>query len=160
MCPDVIYDTSNAMYRMWYSAGNIGEPLAIGYALSPDGVRWTKYPTNPIFTPDPHSAWESDRVTASHVVLDKDWHIMFYIGFSSVDRAQIGIARSKDGISGWQRHRDNPIIRPGAGDWDGDSVYKPSTVMEADRWMLWYNGRKGSVEQIGLATHAGTDLNF
>jgi len=26
--------------------------------------------------------------------------------------------------------------------------------------MLWYNGRRGSDEQIGLATHAGEDLGF
>ena len=28
------------------------------------------------------------------------------------------------------------------------------------RWVLWYNGRKGGFEQIGLATHAGEDLGF
>jgi len=27
-------------------------------------------------------------------------------------------------------------------------------------WLLWYNGRKGSDEYIGLATHAGFDLGF
>ena len=38
---------------------------------------------------------------------------MFYIGFRDQDHAQIGLARSKDGITGWQRHPANPIIRPG-----------------------------------------------
>jgi hypothetical protein len=28
------------------------------------------------------------------------------------------------------------------------------------RWFLWYNGRKGAVEQIGLAVHEGEDLGF
>ena len=27
-------------------------------------------------------------------------------------------------------------------------------------WLLWYNGRKGGVEQIGLALHEGEDLGF
>jgi hypothetical protein len=26
--------------------------------------------------------------------------------------------------------------------------------------MLWYNGRRGTVEQIGLAIHQGDDLHF
>ena len=43
---------------------------------------------------------------------------MFYIGFRDRDHAQIGLARSKDGITGWERHPANPIIRPGVGKWD------------------------------------------
>ena len=30
-------------YRMWYSAGERNEPDAIGYATSPDGLRWTRW---------------------------------------------------------------------------------------------------------------------
>jgi hypothetical protein len=85
---------------------------------------------------------------------------MFYIGFRDEHHAQIGIARSRDGITGWQRHRDNPIIRPGPGQWDRDAVYKPYAVFDGRRWLLWYNGRKGGVEQIGLALHPGEDLGF
>ena len=29
-----------------------------------------------------------------------------------------------------------------------------------DFWRLWYNGRKGNVEQIGMATHQGKELGF
>jgi len=28
------------------------------------------------------------------------------------------------------------------------------------QWLLWYNGLKGGVEQIGLALHEGEDLGF
>ena len=80
---------------------------------------------------------------------------MFYIGFRDEAHAQIGIARSRDGLSAWHRHPANPIIRPGRGRWDHDAVYKPFAVLEANRWLLWYNGRHGSVEQIGLAVHEG-----
>jgi beta-1,2-mannobiose phosphorylase / 1,2-beta-oligomannan phosphorylase len=160
MCPDVIFDARKGIYRMWYSGGNIGEPVAIGYALSPDGINWTKHINNPIFTPDPDIAWEKERVGACHVVLDGEWQIMFYIGFCNINHAQIGIARSKDGISDWQRHHANPIIRPGVQQWDEDAVYKPATILENDRWMLWYNGRRGGIEQIGLVVHEGVSLGF
>jgi len=106
------------------------------------------------------NAWEQRKVTACQVVRHGGWHVMFYIGFRDVDHAQIGIARSRDGITGWQRHPDNPILSPTPGSWDADACYKPFAILAGNRWMLWYNGRRGSVEQIGLATHDGEDLGF
>jgi predicted GH43/DUF377 family glycosyl hydrolase len=160
MCPHVIYNKKAKLYRMWYSGGEQYEPNAIGYATSEDGLKWTRQENNPIFKPDPKNAWEKDRVTACQVVRQGDWHIMFYIGFRDVNYAQIGVARSKDGITDWQRHRANPIIRPGKNQWDQDAVYKPYAIFDGKQWMLWYNGRKGGVEQIGLALHEGEDLGF
>jgi predicted GH43/DUF377 family glycosyl hydrolase len=160
MCPHVLYDEQARLYRMWYSAGEQYEPDAIGYATSPDGLKWTRQEGNPILRPDRGRAWEKDRVTACQVVRHGDWHVMFYIGFSDRDHAQIGVARSRDGVTGWQRHPANPILRPGKGQWDQDAVYKPYAIFEGRRWLLWYNGRRGAVEQIGLAIHEGEDLGF
>jgi len=160
MCPHVIYDNKTKLYRMWYSAGEQYEPNAIGYATSEDGLKWSKHENNPIFKPEPKNAWEKDRVTACQVIRQGDWHIMFYIGFRDVNYAQIGVARSKDGITGWQRHRANPIIRLGKNQWDHDAVYKPYAIFDGKQWRLWYNGPKGGVEQIGLALHEGEDLGF
>lgn len=160
MCPHVIWDEAFGLYRMWYSGGEQYEPNAIGYAESPDGLRWTKYAENPIFTPNPASAWEQDRVAGAQVVRFKDWHYMFYIGFSDIDHAQIGIARSRDGVTNWERHPENPVIRPDRGSFDEDACYKPYALFDGCRWLLWYNGRLGSLEQIGLAVHEGEDLGF
>jgi predicted GH43/DUF377 family glycosyl hydrolase len=160
MCPHVIYDTRTKLYRMWYSGGEQGEPNAIGYATSPDGLIWAKHEHNPIVSPDPKNAWEQDRVTACQVIPDKDGFLMFYIGFRDESRAQIGIARSKDGITSWQRHPANPIIRPGLNKWDHDAVYKPYAIYDGQKWLLWYNGRRGGDEQIGVAIHEGEDLGF
>jgi predicted GH43/DUF377 family glycosyl hydrolase len=160
MCPHVIYDDTLKRYRMWYSGGEQHEPNAIGYATSDDGLRWTKHENNPIFRPDPRNDWEKERVTACQVIRQGDWHVMFYIGFRDVDHAQIGIARSKDGITDWRRHSANPVIGPGKDKWDHDAVYKPYAIYDGNRWLLWYNGRKGGVEQIGLAIHEGEDLGF
>jgi len=186
MCPHVLWDEAQQLYRMWYSGGEQYEPNAIGYATSPDGLTWTRHERNPIFTPDRTIAWERHKVTAGQVVrlpiparplftrtpawgrnigrsgvhLEDGWFIMFYIGFRDEHHAQIGIARSRDGITGWQRHPANPIIRPGPNQWDADACYKPFAVFDGRRWLLWYNGRRGSVEQIGLAIHEGEDLGF
>jgi predicted GH43/DUF377 family glycosyl hydrolase len=160
MCPHVLFDPKARRFRMWYSGGEQNEPNAIGYATSADGVKWTKHSGNPVFKPDPKHAWEKDRVTGCQVIRQGGWHVMFYIGFRDEAHAQIGIARSRDGITGWQRHRANPIIRPGKGKWDQDAVYKPYAIYDGKQWLLWYNGRKGGVEQIGLARHRGKDLGF
>jgi beta-1,2-mannobiose phosphorylase / 1,2-beta-oligomannan phosphorylase len=160
MCPHVIRDEPAGPYRMWYSGGEQYEPDAIGYATSRDGLAWEKHPGNPVFRPDPASPWEKDRVTACQVVRRGEDYLMVYIGFRDREHAQIGLARSKDGITGWRRHPANPIIRPGHEKWDHDAVYKPFAILDGPRWLLWYNGRRGGVEQIGLATHDGEDLGF
>jgi predicted GH43/DUF377 family glycosyl hydrolase len=160
MCPHVLYDAGEKVYRMWYSGGEQNEPNAIGYATSPDGLAWTKHRKNPVFAPDPKNAWEKDRVTGCQVLRHGDWYLMFYIGFEDEPHARIGVARSKDGITGWQRHPANPILRPGKGRWDEDAVYKPYTIFDGRRWLLWYNGRRGGSEQIGVAFHDGEDLGF
>lgn len=160
MCPDVMWDAQARLFRMWYSAGDQYEPDAIGYATSPDGVVWRKDEANPIFKPDPASVWEQHKVTAVQVQKWRSWYLMFYIGFRDVDHAQIGLARSRDGISRWQRHPANPIVRPDPGQWDQDACYKPFALYDGAKWLLWYNGRRGGVEQIGLALHQGEDLDF
>jgi predicted GH43/DUF377 family glycosyl hydrolase len=160
MCPHVLWDETAKRFRMWYSGGEQYEPNAIGHATSVDGNNWEKSGDNPIFRPDPKAEWEKDRVTACQVIREGDWYLMFYIGFRDQDHAQIGVARSKDGVTGWQRHSANPIIRPGSNRWDHDAVYKPFALFDGTRWLLWYNGRRGGAEQIGLAIHEGEDLGF
>jgi len=160
MCPSVLWDEAAKQFRMWYSGGEQNEPNAIGYATSPDGLVWTKYAANPVFMPDPQSAWEKHKVTACQVERRGDGYLMFYIGFRDEAHAQIGLARSKEGLADWQRHPDNPVISPGEGKWDHDACYKPFAVFDGAKWLLWYNGRHGSLEQIGVVEHGGEDLGF
>ena len=160
MCPDALWDDAAGLWKMWYSAGTQYEPNAIGYATSRDGLHWDKYSGNPVLAPDPSHEWEQNRVAAVQVIRWQGWYYAFYIGFRDIDHAQIGMARSKDGITNWVRHADNPIVRPTPGGWDADACYKPFAVYSHGRWMLWYNGRHNSLEQIGLVIHEGETLGF
>ena len=161
MCPHVNWDNTEKVFKMWYSAGEQYEPDAIGYATSRDGIHWTKYTKNPVFAYDAKNEWEQHKVTACQVIKRKNDYLMFYIGFKNIDYAQIGMARSKDGITGWERYTENPIIKPGNG-WDASAVYKPYAVPDKKnkRWMLYYNGRNGGHEQIGIALHEGLKFGF
>jgi predicted GH43/DUF377 family glycosyl hydrolase len=160
MCPHVLWDEPARLFRMWYSGGDQYEPDAIGYATSPDGLHWTRAAHNPVFKSDPSLEWERHKVTACQVIPEAGWYVMFYIGFRDVDHAQIGLARSQDGLSHWQRLPANPIVRPDPGQWDHDACYKPCAIFDGTKWLLWYNGRHGGLEQIGVAIREGRDLGF
>lgn len=160
MVPHVLWDAADRIYKMWYSGGDQYEPDAIGYAVSADGRTWSKR-AEPVFTPSPKYQWDSFKVTGAQVIRSGGWYVMYYIGFRDPYHAQIGLARSRNGIGAWQRHSANPIIRPGpAGRWDADAVYKPFAILSGTQWYLWFNGRRRKIEQIGLALHAGSDLGF
>lgn len=158
MCPHVLYE--NGTFRMWYSGGEMYEPDAIGYAESEDGIHWRREPTNPVLRPA--GGWESDRVTAACIVPRESDYLAFYIGFAEgFEKAQIGMARSADGIHNWERYPGNPIIKPGPpGSWDDCNVYKPYVIHWRDRWYMWYNASRFSDrrEQIGLATAPKIDF--
>jgi hypothetical protein len=71
-------------------------------------LRWVKHAANPIFVPNPKSDWEKHKVTACQIERHDDWHYMFYIGFRDERSARIGIARSRDDVTQWERHPANP----------------------------------------------------
>lgn len=163
MCPTVIWDDEENVYKMWYSGGGWFEPDSIGFATSADGINWTKHGDNPVFEAKKENIWERDRVAGPHIVKADDWYYLFYIGYEDMFKARICLARSQDGISGWERHKENPIISPGTpGSWESEAVYKPYVLYETedDRWLMWYNARKGTNERIGIAVLEGKDLGF
>ena len=160
MCPHVIWDESEKIFKMWFSGGETYEPNEIGYATSKDGIHWEKYKGNPVMVPNKDMKWEKDRVTACQVIKRENDYLMFYIGFEDIRTARICMARSKDGIRNWERYKGNPIIQPSPDSWDADATYKPYAVFDGKDWLLWYNGRTGHLERIGLAIHKGADLGF
>ena len=160
MCPTAIWDEEASLFRMWYSAGGPHEPNAIGYATSPDGLHWKKHPSNPIFTPMAENIWEETKVCAAQVFRLGGWHYMFYLGHNGARDGFIGIARSRDGITNWVRHPRNPILRPGQDEFDEMACWKPFTLFDGKRWLLWYNGGDAWLEQMALALHDGEDFGF
>ena len=163
MGPCVIYDDREQIFKMWYSGGGQHEPDAVGYATSRDGIEWIKHQANPIFAADPSLSWERDRAIGLHVVKAAGYYVGFYIGFADgFEKACVGLARSADGITNWERYEGNPILLPGErGAWDDCNVYRPFVMCCGGSWMLWYNASRFSdrVEQIGLATSDRLELD-
>ena len=109
MCPHVLWDAQARLFRLWYSGGEQNEPNAIGYATSADGLHWTKTPPTPSLPRTQTSLGRNTKSPPARSSGVGDWYVMFYIGFRDEPHAQIGLARSRDGITNWQRHPANPI---------------------------------------------------
>lgn len=157
-CPNVRYDTASGLFQMWYCGGDAYEPDAVGFATSPDGNTWQRHPGNPIYQPT--SGWEDYKIGSFQVQRVDDWYYAFYNAFQRTPFvSRVGMARSRDGVTRWERHPANPLLSPGApGSWDARMVYKPAALWNAQRarWDVWFNAsmRLNQHERIG---HAWSD---
>lgn len=157
--PSVSWDEKEKIFKMWYSGGSIEKPTAIGYAVSKDGDAWEKRP-DPVFERN-NTVLEKERVGACHVIQDGEWYYMFYTAWQDEFKSRICLARSKNGIDSWERHKSNPIITWGQfGAWDVESVYRPFAVKEDGRWLCYYTGCARKCHRIGVLIHEGNALGF
>lgn len=150
MNPFVIWDDEIKLFRMWYAAGENFEPDVLFYAESYDGLNWEKR-SEPVLTKDIRHNWEKSKIGGCHVMKRNGVFEMYYIGYQNVDVARICFASSKDGVN-WIRQENNILIGPTKDGFDSDATYKPSVVEKQGKLYMWYNGRSGDKEFIGLAT--------
>ncbi len=70
--------------------------------------------------------------------------------------------RGRSGRLTQYRMKGNPNISPTIEGWDADACYKPFAIYDRqnNERKLWYNGRHGGYEQVGLATKKGKGLGF
>lgn len=125
-------------WMMWYTGYNEAKDrtLYLGLATSEDGIHWTRYPGNPIFS----KHWVEDMMVVKH----GDTFYMFAEGLH--DRAQL--LTSEDGIH-WtprgtldiRKHNGDPI-EPGP-------FGTPTGYFENGTWYLFYERRD---EGIWVAT--------
>jgi beta-1,2-mannobiose phosphorylase / 1,2-beta-oligomannan phosphorylase len=159
-CPNVWLDAASGVYHMWYSGGDEYEPDAIGHATSPDGLVWSRTSEHPIFSPMA-GTWEDYKVGSFAAQRVGDWFYAFYNAFHAQPFvSQVGIARSRDGVTNWIRNPANPILTPGQpGSWDAGMTYKPCALWDGvrQRWDVWFNAaaKLGGIEQIGHAWSMG-----
>jgi hypothetical protein len=113
-----------------------------------------------VFDKNTANEWEKNKVTGCQVIKREKDYVMFYIGFGP-GSAQIGMARSKNGINNWERFLGNPIIRKGSL-YDNTAVFKPYVIPDPanNRWLLYYNGCHDWHEQTFVVFHEGMDLGF
>ncbi len=120
----IIYEDS--IYKMWYTGykGDDTVTKYLGYATSGDGINWTRYAKNPIFS----EKWTEDMC----VIKNKGKFYMFAEGRNDVAHSLV----SDDGIN-WQEEGDLKIQAV-----DGKTIpgpYGTPTVwIENGKWYLFY----------------------
>jgi hypothetical protein len=144
----VLYDSTQ--YHLWYSAWDgLSNWVRTGHATSPDGLTWTKDPSNPVLTV---GSWDTPRAELASVVFDGDTFHMWYAG-GDYFLYKIGYATSTDG-SKWTKSPYNPVINTGgSGTWDSKMV-APFSVIDSSgvKYKMWYWGSKtDGTASIGYA---------
>jgi predicted GH43/DUF377 family glycosyl hydrolase len=145
--PFVIFDSG--VYHMWYS-GRDATNYRIGYATSPDGITWTKKPSEPVLDNGLPMSWEEWYVNGPSVIFNGTTYQMWYTGSNGLN-GQVGYATSNDGIS-WTKSLSNPVLNNGPTSWDSVHAAAPSVVYDGILYHMWYHGFDGSNWRIGYAT--------
>ncbi len=116
----------DGIYKMWYTGYNGPDTVIkyLGYATSPDGIKWTRYEGNPAFT----GRWTEDMF----VFRAENKYYMYAEGRKDIAHLLI----SDDGVS-WADKGDLKIIAA-----NGDTIPgpygTPSVLIENGKWYLFY----------------------
>lgn len=125
----------NGAFRMWYTGYRDNGVKYLGYATSKDGIKWERYPGNPVFD----QKWTEDIF-----VLKSDGkYFMYAEGPGDVAH----LLTSADGIT-WQEEGDLVILTT-KGDTVPGPYGTPSVIIENNKWHLFYERND---EGIWLAT--------
>jgi sucrose-6-phosphate hydrolase SacC (GH32 family) len=114
------------LYHMWYTGYDSPKgPMKLGYATSPDGLTWTRYPGNPIYT----EHWVEDMM----VVKVGTTYYMFAEGLN--DHAQL--LMSNDRIH-WTRQGELDIRKANGEPISPGPFGTPTALYENGTWYLLY----------------------
>jgi beta-1,2-mannobiose phosphorylase / 1,2-beta-oligomannan phosphorylase len=127
----------DGIFKMWYTGyiGGDNDPKSLGYATSADGISWTRYQQNPIFS----QKWTEDMF----VIKEAGKYFMFAEGKNDVAH----MLTSPDGIN-WEEQGDLQI-RTVKGDTIHGPYGTPSVLIENGKWYLFYERND---EAVWLAT--------
>ena len=131
----ILFD--GGVYIMWYTgySGGENDPKSLGYATSADGINWTRYPKNPIFS----QKWTEDMFVMKHEGI----YYMYAEGKNDIAH----LLTSLDGIN-WEE-QGNLVILSVKGDTISGPYGTPSVLIEDGKWYLFYERND---EGIWLAT--------
>ena len=148
----VIFDGSS--YQGWYIGGDGSNfSFRTGYATSPDGITWTKHPSNPVMDFGTGGEWDNANAGVEAVIYNGSIYEMWYQGGGGAQLTQIGYATSTDGLV-WTKSESNPVLPVGPfGVWDWSFVVAPTVLYDGTSYHIWYVGlASGQKWIIGYAT--------
>jgi sucrose-6-phosphate hydrolase SacC (GH32 family) len=174
----------DGVYKLWYTGydGTEDGLRMLGYATSPDGIRWTRHPRNPLY----RHHWVEDMMVVEHegkyymFAEGKDDLAQLLVSPNGLDWTRVGqldirlansrpippgpfgtptawlekgiwylfyeredrgiwLATSKD-LKVWTNLQDEPVLRPGPGDYDKDLIALNQIIKHKGRYYAYYHG--------------------
>jgi hypothetical protein len=125
-------------YHLWYTGYNDDRSptKSLGHATSPDGVRWTRDPANPLVT----RTWVEDMCVVRH----EGTYVMFAEGKGDIAH----LLTSSDGVR-WVEHGPLDVRKADGTPIDPGPYGTPTAWVEGGTWYLFYErGDRG----VWLAT--------
>uniref|UniRef100_A0A6M3KJX6 Putative glycoside hydrolase n=1 Tax=viral metagenome TaxID=1070528 RepID=A0A6M3KJX6_9ZZZZ len=144
----------NGEFWLYYSGVDISRVYyKIGLAKSTDGINFTKYNGNPIFSPS--ATWESSLIVCFGVF---EYNSVYYAVYSANTGAnhKIGIAKSIDGIT-WTRTGMYFFTKGNSSAWDDYFVLAPRLIFPQNdinqRALMYYTAVEYATgkNRIGVA---------
>jgi predicted GH43/DUF377 family glycosyl hydrolase len=140
----------DSLYHMWYT-GFLNNTTRIFYAISDDGLSWTRYAGNPVLDIGEPDEFDADDCANARVRLIGDTFHMWYSGYDGSVQT-IGYATSSDGLN-WSKWPGNPILVVEPDSWEGISLGVSDVHFLADGTVqLWYNAGTPPNRSLGCAT--------
>lgn len=152
------YDSSGAIspcvmkesatdYKMWYGGYN-GSKWTMNYAISTDGITWTKQGLIIDTSAVGYYNWDSAGLYGPSVIKDGDTYLMIYVGTQATSNiCVLCSARSKDGIT-WSKNWNPPtnviLARDTNRTYDSTDIRYACFIKEDDGYKIWYTGNSST----------------
>ncbi|MCC6354707.1 MAG: family 43 glycosylhydrolase [Verrucomicrobiae bacterium] len=147
--------------HLFYQTYGNGPRDAICHAVSGDGIRFERDPSNPVFRPS--GSWNSGRAIDAEVFESGDRLIMLYATRDPTMSTQmVGAASapmgSDFGRAAWRQEGDGPVLSPEL-EWEMPGgkacIEAPSVCRRAGRHVMFYaGGYNNGPQQVGVAESA------
>ena len=141
--------------HLFYQTYGNGPRDAICHAVSSDGIRFQRDPSNPIFRPT--GEWNSGRAIDAEVFPVGGRLLLYFATRDPASKVQmLGVAgadlKSDFSRSTWTQLCTAPILRPEL-PWEKNCIEAPTILRRGDTLYLFYaGGYNNDPQQIGVAT--------
>lgn len=140
--------------HLFYASYGNGKKDGICHAVSEDGLRFTRNPSNPVFNPS--GDWTCGRAIDPEVFVQGDQLLLYFATRDPEMKIQmLGVAgsdlKSGFGRATWKQLCDAPILKPEL-PWETKCIEAPSICRRGDELIMFYaGGYNNDPQQVAVA---------
>jgi hypothetical protein len=151
MDPGAVVFHENQFHMFYDALQYFPDEIAVGYAVSSDGIEWTRAVNDPVFILE-NVPWQPEPANFranSVLVLDGTW-VLYFSGSYSYDMVAglVGRATASAPTGPWIVDPE-PVLKPGeTGEWDAGIIGHVDIILVEEGYIMYYSSDQG----IGMAT--------